>query len=94
MSEEKYYVTLERAKVQIPRYEFWTIRDQQGVVIYRSDKIGEKTFAEMLDQVIEDNVDPEISFRFGTTENSSRHNIPHFMKLNENLDMMNSSKVE
>ena len=88
MSEEKYYITIERAKIQIPRYAFLTIRDQQGIVIYRSDEVGEKNFSAMLDQVIQENVDPEISFKFGTTENSSRHNIPHFIKLNDDIPLM------
>ena len=88
MSEEKYYITIERAKVQIPRYKFWTIRDQQGIIIYRSDEVDDRSFSEMLDQVIKENVDPEISFKFGTTDNSARHNTPYFIKLNDDIPLM------
>lgn len=56
--------------------------------IYRSDEIGERSFSEMLDQIIKGNVDHEISFKFGTTDNSARHNMPYFIKLNEDIPMM------
>ena len=87
MKKTKTYIESDLAKKKVSRYKYWAVKDESGIIISTSDDEGsDKSFSEVLDKIISDNVDAEISVKFGTTEQSARQNIPFFIKVNEEIE--------
>ena len=87
MKKVKNYITAEMAKKKISKYAFWSIRDQAGIVICDSNREdNKKSFDELIDESFENQVDKEISIKYGTTDNSARHNPPTFIKITEDVE--------
>ena len=79
MKRVKNYITTDLAKKKIARYKFWSIKDENGITITSSDDDKEtRSFSDILDKIISDNVDAEVQVKFGTNEQSSRQNNPLF----------------
>ena len=88
MKRVKNYIEQELAKKKIARYKYWSIKDEGGITICTSDENNpeNKTFEEVLKQIMKDNVDAEIQIRYGTSDQSSRQNPPLFVKINEEIE--------
>lgn len=86
MKKVKNYIAPELAKKKIARYKYWSIKDESGITIVSSDDAQDQSFAELLDKIIADNVDAEVQVKFGTTESSSRQNVPIFIRINETIE--------
>lgn len=84
----KNYIDAPLAKKKIERYKYWSIKDESGVTICSSEENNpdNKSFSEILDQIMKDNVDAEIQIRYGTSEQSSRQNPPFFLTINEEIE--------
>lgn len=88
MKKVKNYIAPELAKKKLARYKYWSLKDENGITVCSSEENNpdNKGFAEVLDQIIEDNVDAEVQVKFGTSEQSSRQNIPFFIKINDEIE--------
>ena len=58
------------AKKKVARYQYWTIKDENGITICSSDDNNpdNKSFAEVLDKIMVDKVDVEVQVKYGTSE--------------------------
>jgi len=88
MKKVKNYIEADLAKKKIARYKYWSVKDEGGITICTSDENNpdKKTFAEVLNKIVKDNVDAEVQIRFGTSDQSSRQNQPLFIKINEKIE--------
>lgn len=87
MKKIKNYIDPDLAKRKITRYKYWCIKDEAGITIISSeDNPEEKGFGDHLDKIIGDNVDAEVQVKYGVNEQSSRHNAPFFIKINEEIE--------
>lgn len=88
MKKVKNYIEPELAKKKIARYKFWSIKDEAGITICSSDDNNpdDKTFSDVLESIIKDNVDAEVSVKYGTTDQSARQNQPIFIRINETIE--------
>lgn len=88
MKKVKNYIQAELAKKKIARYKYWCIKDENGIVICDSadNNPEDKNFGEYLDKIIHDNVDVEVQIKYGTNEQSARHNPPFFVKINDSIE--------
>ncbi|MEW7289631.1 hypothetical protein [Aquimarina sp. 2304DJ70-9] len=87
MKKVKNYIPPELAKKKIARYKYWNIKDESGISITSSeDSEDGRSFAEILDRIISDNVDAEVQVKFGVNEQSSRQNAPIFIRINETIE--------
>ncbi|MCB0396834.1 MAG: hypothetical protein KDD36_09285 [Flavobacteriales bacterium] len=84
----KNYITADLAKKKIARYKYWSVKDENGITIASSDENNPdgKSFGEVLDKIIGDNVDAEVQVKYGMNEQSSRNNPPYFVKINEEIE--------
>lgn len=87
MKKVKNYIDADLAKKKLTRYKYWSIKDENGITIVSADDNPErKSFADFLDIIINDNVDAEVQVKYGTNEQSSRHNAPFFIKINQEIE--------
>jgi len=87
MKKLKNYIETELAKKKIARYKYWTIKDDNGITIVSSDDNPEnRSFNEVLDNIIADNVDAEVQVKYGTSDQSARQNPPLFIRINETIE--------
>ncbi len=87
MRKVKNYIESDLAKRKITRYKYWSIKDENGITIVSSDDNPEgKSFSELLDKIISDNVDVEVQVKYGTNEQSSRQNPPMFVRINQDIE--------
>lgn len=87
MKKVKNYIAADLAKKKIARYKYWSIKDETGITITSSEDAQDgRSFTELLDKIIADNVDAEIQVKFGTNEASSRQNAPIFIRINESIE--------
>jgi len=87
MKRIKNYIQPDLAKKKIARYKYWSIKDENGITIVSSDDNPDsKSFGEVLDKIIADNVDAEVQIKYGTNEQSSRQNPPFFIQVNETIE--------
>lgn len=88
MKKVKNYIEPGLAKKKIARYKYWSIKDESGITICTSEENNpdKKSFAEVLRQIMKDNVDVEVQIRYGTSDQSSRQNPPLFIKINEQIE--------
>lgn len=95
MKKTKSYIQPDLAKKKIARYKYWLIKDESGITITSSNDENEtRSFAEILDAIIADNVDAEIQVRFGTSDSSSRQNTPIFIRINEAIEWVEPAEDE
>jgi hypothetical protein len=95
MKRVKNYIETELAKKKIARYKYWSIKDENGITIVSSEDNAEgRSFGEMLDKIIADNVDAEVQVKYGTNEQSSRQNPPFFIKVNEEIEWIEPEEDE
>lgn len=95
MKRVKNYIPPDLAKKKIARYKYWNIKDESGISITSSEDNAEgRSFAEILDTIIGDNVDAEIQVKFGTNEQSSRQNAPIFIRINETIEWIEPEEEE
>ncbi len=95
MKKVKNYVDQELAKKKVARYKYWSIKDETGVTITSSEDAQDgRSFADLLDKIIGDNVDAEIQVKFGTNEQSSRQNTPIFIRINETIEWIEPEEDE
>ncbi|TSE10338.1 hypothetical protein [Aquimarina algiphila] len=91
----KNYIPPELAKKKIARYKYWNIKDESGISITSSeDSEDNRSFAEILDRIINDNVDAEVQVKFGVNEQSSRQNAPIFIRINETIEWVEPEEDE
>lgn len=87
MKRIKNYIESDLAKKKIARYKYWSIKDENGITIVSSDDSSDgRSFGEVLDKIIADNVDAEVQIKYGTNEQSSRQNPPFFIRVNETIE--------
>lgn len=88
MKKVKNYIEPDLAKKKITRYKYWSVKDEGGTTICSSDENNpdNKSFAEVLNKIVKDNVDAEVQIRYGTSDQSSRQNPPLFIKINEEIE--------
>ena len=88
MKRVKNYIDTELAKKKLARYKYWSVKDENGITIQSVDdnNTDDKTFAEVLDKIIADNVDAEVQIKYGTNEQSARQNPPFFIRVNEQIE--------
>ncbi|MEW7279727.1 hypothetical protein ABW636_14130 [Aquimarina sp. 2201CG1-2-11] len=95
MKKVKNYIAPDLAKKKIARYKYWSIKDENGVTITSSEDAQEgRSFADLLDKIITDNVDAEVQVKFGTNEQSSRQNTPIFIRINEAIEWIEPEEEE
>ncbi len=95
MKKVKNYIGADLAKKKIARYKYWSIKDENGVTITSSEDAQEgRSFADLLDKIINDNVDAEVQVKFGTNEQSSRQNTPIFIRINEAIEWIEPEEDE
>ena len=95
MKRVKNYITTDLAKKKIARYKFWSIKDENGITITSSDDDKEtRSFSDILDKIISDNVDAEVQVKFGTNEQSSRQNNPLFIRINQDIEWIEPPEEE
>ncbi len=95
MKKIKNYIEAELAKKKIARYKYWTIKDENGITIHSSDDNAEgRSFDEMLDKIITDNVDAEVQIKYGIHEQSARQNPPLFIKINQTIEWIEPEEEE
>jgi hypothetical protein len=95
MKKVKNYIASELAKKKIARYKYWNIKDESGISITSSEDITDgRSFGEVLDTIIADNVDAEVQVKFGTNEQSSRQNVPIFIRVNETIEWVEPEEDE
>ncbi len=95
MKRVKNYIAPDLAKKKIARYKYWSIKDETGITITSSEDTQEgRSFADLLDKIIVDNVDAEIQVKFGTNEQSSRQNTPIFIRVNEAIEWIEPEEEE
>ncbi|TSE10001.1 hypothetical protein [Aquimarina algiphila] len=91
----KNYIAPDLAKKKIARYKYWNIKDESGISITSSeDSTDGRSFGEVLDNIIADNVDAEVQVKFGTNEQSSRQNAPIFIRVNETIEWVEPEEEE
>ena len=93
MKRIKNYISVDLAKRKVGRYKYWEIRDQDQGIIYRSDDV-DKSFEELLDEIVESNADHEVSVKFGTSDGAARHRSLLFIKINEDVDYVDPPQRE
>ena len=95
MKKVKNYIPADLAKRKIQRYKYWSIKDETGITITSSED-GEdgRSFADVLDKIIADNVDAEVQVKFGTNEQSSRQNTPIFIRINQEIEWVEPEEEE
>ena len=88
MKKVKNYIDTDLAKKKLARYKYWSIKDENGITISAVDDNNpdNKSFAEVLDKIITDNVDAEVQIKYGTNEQSARQNPPFFITVNEKIE--------
>lgn len=95
MRKVKNYIESDLAKRKITRYKYWSIKDENGITIVSSDDNPEgKSFSELLDKIISDNVDVEVQVKYGTNEQSSRQNPPMFIRINQDIEWIDPVEEE
>ncbi len=95
MKKIKNYIAPDLAKKKIARYKYWNIKDESGISITSSeDSTDGRSFGEVLDGIIADNVDAEVQVKFGTNEQSSRQNAPIFIRINETIEWVEPEEEE
>ncbi len=95
MKKVKNYIAPDLAKKKIARYKYWNIKDESGISITSSEDITDgRSFGEVLDSIIGDNVDAEVQVKFGTNEQSSRQNAPIFIRVNETIEWVEPEEEE
>ncbi len=95
MKKVKNYIAPDLAKKKIARYKYWNIKDESGISITSSEDITDgRSFGEVLDNIIADNVDAEVQVKFGTNEQSSRQNAPIFIRVNETIEWVEPEEDE
>ncbi len=96
MKQVKNYLDPDVAKRKIARFQFWSIKDESGVIICSAtqNNPGKKSFDEMLEQIVEEDIDAEVQIRYGSNEQSSRNNPPFFIKINDNIEWINPEPDE
>ncbi|GAA4276286.1 hypothetical protein [Aquimarina mytili] len=95
MKKVKNYIAPDLAKKKIARYKYWNIKDESGISITSSEDITDgRSFGEVLDNIIADNVDAEVQVKFGTNEQSSRQNAPIFIRVNETIEWVEPEEEE
>ncbi|TSE05432.1 hypothetical protein [Aquimarina algiphila] len=95
MKKVKNYIAPDLAKKKIARYKYWNIKDESGISITSSEDITDgRSFGEVLDSIIADNVDAEVQVKFGTNEQSSRQNAPIFIRVNETIEWVEPEEDE
>jgi S-DNA-T family DNA segregation ATPase FtsK/SpoIIIE len=93
MKKTKNYIEAELAKKKTARYKYWSIKDENGITILSSDDENDnRSFDEVLDKIIEDNVDAEVQVKYGTNEQSSRNNPPYFIRINEEIEWVEAEE--
>lgn len=93
MKKTKNYIESELAKKKTARYKYWSIKDENGITILSSDDENDnRSFDEVLDKIIEDNVDAEVQVKYGTNEQSSRNNPPYFIRINEEIEWVEAEE--
>lgn len=87
MKRTKNYIEADLAKKKTARYKYWSIKDENGITIVSSDDNPDnRSFDQVLDSIIADNVDAEVQIKYGTNEQSSRNNPPFFIRINETIE--------
>lgn len=87
MKRTKNYIEADLAKKKTARYKYWSIKDENGITIVSSDDNPDnRSFDQVLDNIIADNVDAEVQIKYGTNEQSSRNNPPFFIRINETIE--------
>jgi hypothetical protein len=96
MKRVKNYIAADLAKKKIARYKYWSIKDENGITICSQEDNNEEKldFSQMLDKIISDNVDVEVQIKYGSNEQSSRHNPPMFIKVNEEIEWVEPVEEE
>ncbi|WP_438712316.1 hypothetical protein ACSTS3_10460 [Aquimarina muelleri] len=95
MKKIKNYIAPDLAKKKIARYKYWNIKDESGISITSSEDITDgRSFGEVIDGIIGDNVDAEVQVKFGTNEQSSRQNAPIFIRINETIEWVEPEEDE
>jgi len=96
MKKVKNYIDADLAKKKVARYKYWSIKDENGITIASSDEDNPdgKSFDEVLDKIIGDNVDAEIQIKYGTNEQSARNNPPYFVKINQEIEWIDPEPEE
>ena len=96
MKKVKNYIDPEQAKKKLQRYNYWSIKDENGILICSSNENNPdgRSFSEILDKILEDNVDAEIQIRVGPNEHSSRQNHPFFIRVNENIQWVDPEESQ
>ena len=96
MKKVKNYIAPDLAKKKLARYQFWSVKDENGIMIcsVNENNPDGKTFSEVLDKIIEDNVDAEVQIKYGTNEQSARQNPPFFIKINEDIEWLDPEPEE
>ncbi len=84
MKKVKNYIEADLAKRKIARYDYWSVKDDRGAIMRTSD--GGQEFGSLLDSIIADNVDSEVSVKYGNNEQASRQNPPLFIRVNESIE--------
>jgi len=93
MKRTKNYIASELAKKKTARYKYWSIKDENGITILSSDDENDnRSFSEVLDKIIEDNVDAEVQVKYGTNEQSSRNNPPYFIRINQEIEWVEAEE--
>ena len=93
MKRTKNYIESELAKKKTARYKYWSIKDENGITILSSDDENDnRSFDEVLDKIIADNVDAEVQVKYGTNEQSSRNNPPYFIRINEEIEWVEAEE--
>jgi hypothetical protein len=93
MKRTKNYIESELAKKKTARYKYWSIKDENGITILSSDDENDnRSFSEVLDKIITDNVDAEVQVKYGTNEQSSRNNPPYFIRINQEIEWVEAEE--
>jgi len=96
MKKVKNYIQADLAKKKIIRYKYWSVKDENGITICSNEDNNpdNKTFSDILDKIIADNVDAEVQIKYGTNEQSSRQNPPFFIRINEEIEWIDPEEDE
>ncbi len=96
MKKVKHYIDIELAKKKIARYSYWSIKDENSIMICSSDSENPNniSFGEHLEKITKDNIDAEVQIKYGTNELSARNNPPFFIKVNETIEWVEPEPEE
>ena len=95
MKKVKNYVPVDLAKKKVERYKYWSIKDEAGITFNSSDDTQDgRSFADILDKIVADNVDGEVQVKIGTNEQSSRQKPPIFIRIKEKTEWVEPEEEE